>query len=282
MKRVLCGCFAALAVFSLTVPALAVNADDYWWQDAGGAWVFDQLGYDVSVAVEMVENAGLDLDPHAYLYTDASGNHFDMAGFQTAYDLALAEKEAAEAPPPEPDPTEADTQVESEEEDNGHPPEDPVILDSLYPIGNYLADEDGNLYYPDGRPASGTAPAGDAPEEDPLPPDVLDAENPAEALETEGEISYPVYSVNDLRSADNPVVSPLAGLKALVVSIFGEYEPVMTTAAVTETVGEETTTTLVDTVASGAAGVDYEWLAGVFLFGILLFCLMRLLGGILK
>lgn len=71
-------------------------------------------------------------------------------------------------------------------------------------------------------------------------------------------------------------------MKALVVSIFGEYEPVMTTAAVTETVGEETTTTLVDTVASGAAGVDYEWLAGVFLFGILLFCLMRLLGGILK
>ena len=39
---------------------------------------------------------------------------------------------------------------------------------------------------------------------------------------------------------------------------------------------------LVETVASGAAGVDYEWLAGVFLFGILLFCLMKLLGGVLK
>ncbi len=56
----------------------------------------------------------------------------------------------------------------------------------------------------------------------------------------------------------------------------------MTTAAVTETVGNETTTTLIDTVADGAAGVDYEWCAGVFLFGILLFCLMKLLGGVLK
>ena len=111
---------------------------------------------------------------------------------------------------------------------------------------------------------------------------MLGPEDAAEALEDPEEDSYPVYSVNDLRSVDDPAVSPLPGLKALVVSIFGEYEPVMTTAAVTETVGEETTTTLVDTVASGAAGVDYEWLAGVFLFGILLFCLMRLLGGILK
>ena len=97
MKRLLYVSLAVLAVFSLTVPALAVNADDYWYQDSGGAWIYDQAGYDLAVAVEMVEISGLDLDPYAYLYTDASGNHFDMAGFQAAYDQALAAKEAEEA-----------------------------------------------------------------------------------------------------------------------------------------------------------------------------------------
>ena len=71
-------------------------------------------------------------------------------------------------------------------------------------------------------------------------------------------------------------------LKNLVVSIFGEYTPVNTTALLTETVDNVTTTTLIDVVAAGAAGVDWEWCAGVFLFGIMLFCLFKLLGGILS
>lgn len=74
----------------------------------------------------------------------------------------------------------------------------------------------------------------------------------------------------------------VSDLKSLIVSIFGEYTPVNTTMAITETVDNTVTTTLVDAVASGAAGVDYEWLAGVFLFGIMLFCLFKLLGGILS
>lgn len=45
---------------------------------------------------------------------------------------------------------------------------------------------------------------------------------------------------------------------------------------------EETAQYLIETVPDGAAGVDYEWLAGVFLFGILLCSLMRLLGCVLK
>ena len=111
MKRLLYVSLAVLAVFSLTVPALAVNADDYWYQDSGGVWIYDQAGYDLAVAVEAVQAADLDLDPYAYLYTDASGNHFDTAGFQAAYDQALAAKEAAEAPSLEPDPVETDTPV---------------------------------------------------------------------------------------------------------------------------------------------------------------------------
>ena len=76
-------------------------------------------------------------------------------------------------------------------------------------------------------------------------------------------------------------MNDLSGLKALIVSIFGEYTPVMTQTLVTETVDGVTTTSLVDVVASGAAGVDYAWLAGVALFGLLLYCVMRIFGSIL-
>ena len=80
----------------------------------------------------------------------------------------------------------------------------------------------------------------------------------------------------------SPPVEVLTGLKSLVTSIFGEYTPVTTTSIVSQTVGNDTHQYLVETVAPGAAGVDYEWLSGVFLFGILLFCFMKLLGGVLK
>lgn len=90
----------------------------------------------------------------------------------------------------------------------------------------------------------------------------------------------PVWYVEDLRSAESPAVPD--GLKALITSIFGEYTPITTTSVISETVGSETHQYLVEAVAPGAAGVDYEWLAGVFLFGIFLFCLMKLLGGVLK
>ena len=91
----------------------------------------------------------------------------------------------------------------------------------------------------------------------------------------------PVWYVEDLRPTD-PAVTVPDGLKALVTSVFGEYTPITTTSVITETVGDETHQYLVETVAPGAAGVDYEWLAGVFLFGILLFCLMKLLGGVIS
>ena len=87
--------------------------------------------------------------------------------------------------------------------------------------------------------------------------------------------------MEDLRPEESRA-EVLDGLKALISSIFGEYTPITTTSVITETVGNDTHQYLVETVASGAAGVDYEWLAGVFLFGILLFCLMKLLGGVLK
>lgn len=93
--------------------------------------------------------------------------------------------------------------------------------------------------------------------------------------------AQPVWYVEDLRPAAAPV-DVLTGLKSMATSIFGEYAPVTTTSVISETVGNETRQYLVETVAPGAAGVDYEWIAGVALFGIMLFCLMKLLGGAIK
>ena len=91
----------------------------------------------------------------------------------------------------------------------------------------------------------------------------------------------PVWYVDDLRSSDPPA-EVLTGLKSMVTSIFGEYTPVTTTSVISETIGNDTHQYLVETVAPGAAGVDYEWIAGVVLFAIMLYCLMKLLGGVLK
>ena len=71
-------------------------------------------------------------------------------------------------------------------------------------------------------------------------------------------------------------------LKNLVVSIFGAYEPILTTTTVTETVDGEVITTLLDTVANGVAGVDFEWLTGVVIFCIVLFSFFRIVGVVFK
>lgn len=149
-----------------------------------------------------------------------------------------------------------------------------------YPLGSYV-DLAGNVFSPDGELLSpGTALA-----LDPLPPDVPSEDAPGSPLLAEvppEESAPPVYRVADLRDSSDSSGSPANGLKALVTSIFGEYEPIMTTAVVTETVGSETTTNLIDVVAGGSAGVDYEWIAGVVLFAILLYSFVRLLGGVLR
>ena len=89
--------------------------------------------------------------------------------------------------------------------------------------------------------------------------------------------------LNDLRSGvgDGSLLDA-QGLKAVIRSIFGEYQPVTTTAVYTETVDGEVITSLVDVVAAGSAGVDWEYVSGVVLFSIMLFCMFKLLGGIMS
>ena len=166
-----------------------------------------------------------------------------------------------------------------------------------YPVGSRIGPA-GNVYSPDGEllspgAASAYAPASSPGEDDALLSGQLvdpDGVSPVSDVDTLAVIAglvsdmaadEPVLMIEDLRPA-NPPAEVLTGMKALVTSIFGEYTPVTTTSVVTQTVGNDIHQYLVEAVAPGAAGVDYEWLSSVFLFGLLLFCLMKLLGGILK
>lgn len=276
MKKILCVVACVLALCGSSV-ARAVEWLDYEYTNEDGVKVVDVDAYNAAVAAERVAADGY---ANEYLiahwwYTGEDGKqHFDNAGFEADYALFLAEKQKEVVPEPPQENVESAGTTDGEQSpaDSGS--------DGRIPVGSYV-DEAGNVFSPNGELLSpGTTPALNLRPDDSVPGDVLDTENPP--ADTPAENSTPVYHVTDLRNTDNPSSTPLAGLKALIVSIFGEYTPVMTTTAITETVGNETTTSLVDTVAPGAAGVDYAWLAGVLLFTVLLFCLLKLLGGVLK
>lgn len=70
-------------------------------------------------------------------------------------------------------------------------------------------------------------------------------------------------------------------MKDLILTIFGAYEPVTTTAAYVVPGAEGSTLEEVQVIASGLAGVDWPWVAGVLLFGIVLYSLLRLVGVLL-
>lgn len=65
-------------------------------------------------------------------------------------------------------------------------------------------------------------------------------------------------------------------MKDLILTIFGSYEPVTTMVFDAEgvVVGE--------VVASGVAGVDWPYVAGVLLFAVVLYSFFRLVGVLLK
>ena len=157
--------------------------------------------------------------------------------------------------------------------DHVDPPVDTGPADK-YPVGSRI-DTAGNVYSASGELLSpGITPASLPLVEDSPVDQTVEVSDPL-------AVTAPTWYVEDLRSANAPA-EVLTGLKSLVTSIFGEYTPVTTTTVISETVGTDTHQYLVETVAPGAAGVDYEWIAGVALFAILLFCLMKLLGGIVS
>lgn len=71
-------------------------------------------------------------------------------------------------------------------------------------------------------------------------------------------------------------------MKEIITALFGEYVPVMTDMPITEVVNGVEVTNVYSVVASGAAGLDWSWIAGVALFAIVLWSLFRLLGVFFK
>lgn len=98
-------------------------------------------------------------------------------------------------------------------------------------------------------------------------------------IPTEKSDSITLYAVPNSGVSS---VSVSTGIKSLIESIFGTYEPVKANAVYTEVVNGEIVNTIYETVPPGISGVDFTWCAGVLLFAILLYCLMKLLGGVLS
>ena len=76
-----------------------------------------------------------------------------------------------------------------------------------------------------------------------------------------------------------PAEEPRDGLAGLVSTIFGSYTP---RTYMTDTVVDGVIVDTVEQYMPGLAGLDYEWIAGVALFGVMLFCFMKMIGGLLK
>lgn len=82
-----------------------------------------------------------------------------------------------------------------------------------------------------------------------------------------------------ITTAVDPHEEDTTGLPGIVKSVFGEYTP--RTQTITETRADGTVLTSVECVP-GLAGLDWYWLSGVFMFGLVLWSFFRFLGGVLK
>ena len=94
----------------------------------------------------------------------------------------------------------------------------------------------------------------------------------------DGEVEQAAADVQLTTTVDEQV-EDVTGLPGVVKSVFGEYRP--RTRTITETRADGTVLTSVECVP-GLAGLDWYWLSGVFMFGLVLWSFFRFLGGVLK
>ena len=105
------------------------------------------------------------------------------------------------------------------------------------------------------------------------------------ALAAEGQVSSDTYVTvesTDAAAIVHDLISDEESRSAFVTaleSIFGEYQP--QTYTVTTYLPDGSSVTSVE-VVPGLAGLDYSWIAGVGLFALFLFCLLKLIGGYVK
>ena len=183
-----------------------------------------------------------------------------------------SETDPAPVPEPEPVPT-------------PDPDPDPVPEPDPAPTPDPLPDVD-----PDPSPVLPEPPAENQPPVE-VPP--VDLDTPAGP----GGLDAPTYDVTEAPNGDIiieehsytrtvdilglPVSFNLDDLtmRSALTAIFGEYTPK------TQTVSTYYDGQLLDTSTEyvpGLAGMDMEWIAGVIVFTVLLYCFMKLLGGVFK
>jgi len=105
-------------------------------------------------------------------------------------------------------------------------------------------------------------------------PATTDAEKTDDAV-TDGEDDQAVALTTTVDAHEEDAT----GLPGVVKSVFGEYHP--RTQTITETRADGTVLTSVECVP-GLAGLDWYWISGVFMFGLVLWSFFRFLGGVLK
>ena len=188
------------------------------------------------------------------------------------------------APEPDPDPAPA-PDPEPEPDPVPTPDPDPVPEPDPAPTPDPLPDMD-----PGPSPVLPEPPAENQPPVE-VPPVDLDAPSGP------GGLDAPTYGVAETPAGDiiieehsyTRTVDILDGtvffdlddltMRSALTAIFGEYTPK------TQTVSTYYDGQLLDTSTEyvpGLAGMDMEWIAGVIVFTVLLYCFMKLLGGVFK
>lgn len=108
-------------------------------------------------------------------------------------------------------------------------------------------------------------------------PDPAKAVSPVLSLDT----AYRTFSVSSLDDvASVPPDGDSSTMAQVVTKVLGVYERKTMTVQEMDTDGNVLATST--QYVPGLAGMDWEWIAGAALFGLFLFCVMRLIGGLLK
>lgn len=105
------------------------------------------------------------------------------------------------------------------------------------------------------------------------------AGDPAALAEPELEDSEPEVASYAIYSLDEPEAPVESSLPAVLVSLFGEYQP--RTQTVTEYLSDGSSVEYTQ-VVPGLAGLDWLWISSVLLFGMFLYCVLRMIGGCLR
>ncbi len=99
-----------------------------------------------------------------------------------------------------------------------------------------------------------------------LPDGLLPASDPAPVT------TYQVYSIDGSPNSTG-------GLAGVIEDLFGTYTPKTQTVSV---IGSDGSTASYEEYVPGVAGMDMEWIAGVVLFALILYCIFRLAGGVFR